>query len=230
MLKKIIFVLSLLMFVRISAQETNRFIDVAGTAELNVKADQVEITIDIRTINETLSESKKSYEETLGAVLNVLDKFKSSRQDIEVSPLSFGINYKYEKNERKEDGYYTSGRVNFKLTKIDSYYNLTDQLTHISSISISRSVYNNSEYEKHNKTAYENAVKTAIQKAEYMTAAAGLKLGKVIEILDNPASFGLMQNSPNPFNTASNLNSVSDQVSGSIQIIRSVRLKCELTE
>ncbi len=231
MSKKLTFLFLISSLISLQAQNINRFIEVVGTAEIKVKADQIEISVGVRTVEPTLQESKEEIDKVFKNVLNILSGFGNDIEEIETAPISFGINYSYENNEREADGYYAASTVSFKLVEINKYYNLIDKLMCAENISINGSVYNNSEYEKYNQQAYENSVVAARQKAEYMARVASVTIGPVLEIEDNSTSgAGLRPNYPNPFNKSISVNSNSNQAFGSIEIRRSVRIKFELVE
>ncbi len=230
MLRKLFFIFLAFTSSIILAQ-SNRYIDVTGTSELNIEADQIEFSLTIYTHNETLKQSKEENDVVRTKLLNMINSFENSLDDIQVSPLSFGIYYEFEDNRRVEAGYYTSTQVDFKLVEIDMYFSLLDNLTTIENTSISRTNYNNSQYEKYNQAAYENALFAAKQKAEYMANTLSVKLGAVLEIEDNSnLGIGPGQGYPNPFNTSSTVKSNSDNFFGAITINRKVRVKYKLVD
>ena len=86
---------------------------------------------------------------------------------------------------------------------------------------ITNSNYGISDYEAQHKLAYEKALKAAKEKAEYMTKALGIKLGKVLEIDEN----NYWQSYATPFNTVTKVNLRESDISGNVTIRRSVRVK-----
>jgi uncharacterized protein len=230
MIKNIIMVILFVYAINLYSQEINKVIDVTGTHELNIEADQIILTMRIKTIAETLSESKNSNDEIVTQLLNVLKTFSKEKNNIQISPLSFGINYKRIENEQVEDGYYTSEDITYKLNEIKKYYDLIDSIIGIENVSISKSYYNNSQYEEHNKLAYEHAVLSAKVKAEYLAKKAEVKLGDVIKIEDNSnQKYYIRQSYPNPFNSSS-ANTRANEVYGKIKISRSIRIVYQLVK
>lgn len=228
MIKKMVVVVLFFYVINLYSQDFDKFIEVTGTHELSIEADQIVITMRVKTISETLAESKNNNDEIVAQLLEILKTFSKEQNDIQISPLSFGINYKRHEHEQVEDGYYTSEDVTFKLNEIVKYYELIDKIIRIENVSISRSHYNNSQYEKHNKLAYENAISAAKYKAEYLAQKAGVTLGDVIEIQDNAnQKYSLRQSYPNPFNSAISVNQ-GNNVYGNLKINRSVRIKYQI--
>ncbi len=231
MLKYFMFIFSFLIVSYLPAQSLPRFINVVGTAQLNIEADQIMLSINIKTIEETLEESKITNEKTIIKLINILKTFTKEEKYIELTPMTFGINYIFEDGKNIKDGYYSSVQISFTLNELDKYYNLINDLIQTENISITNSQYNNSLYEKYNQQTYENAILLAKEKAQYLANKANVKLGRVIEIGDNSnASTFLRQSYPNPFNASTSISSSSKQIFGSIKINRSVRVKYELID
>lgn len=110
------------------------------------------------------------------------------------------------------------------FSPLTKYYELTNKLSSSSSFENVNSSYNISDYELQNKLAYQKALKTAKEKAEYMAATLGLKLGEVLEIDENEKG----RNYPNPFNSVTIVTSPDNNISGKVTIKRSIRVKFAL--
>jgi uncharacterized protein len=212
------------------SQDFDEFIEVTGTHELSIEADQIVLTMRIKTISETLAESKNKNDEIVTQLLEIHKTFSKGQNDIQISPLSFGINYKRHEREQVEDGYYTSEEITFKLNEIVKYYELIDKIIRIENVSISKLHYNNSQYEKHNKLTYENAISAAKYKAEYLAKKAEVKLGDVIKIEDNSnQKYSHRQSYPNAFNSSLAGPSTAE-VYGNIKINCSVRIVFQIVK
>lgn len=231
MVKYLVGIATLIFCINICAQNLNRFIEVTGTHQLNIEADQIILTLSVKSIEDILEDSKDKNSSIIDKLINKLNDFTINKNDIELTPISFGINYKRDAYTNIKDGYYTSQQIIFTLNDLSKYYDLIDQIINIENVSITKSYYNNSKYEEHNKNAYEHAVMTAKEKAEYLAKKAEVKLGKVLEIEDNTGEYyRRSQIYPNPFNTSTSVGSQSNEVLGSISINRSVRIKYEIIE
>ena len=230
-MKYFVFFFAILFLGYLPAQDSNRFINVVGTAEVSIQADQIILSIAIKTIEESLKDSKIENKKTTTLLLNTLKEFSKEQNDVEMSPFSFGINKKYENGKNIEDGFFTSIQIKFKLREIDKYFDLLDKLIRIENVSINNSQYNSSEYEKFNKQAYENAIIVAKEKAQYLALKADVIIVKVLEIEDNiKPKYQLQQSYPNPFNVSTSVSSRTNQVFGGIKINRSVRVKYKIDD
>jgi uncharacterized protein len=221
---KFMFAVVLLCYSFSAAQENHRYININGTSEITIPADQITITVQIKTVNSRMEESKRINDEKYNELSVLLKNIGISNDDIQVSPLTLGKNYVYSERERKQDGYYAQLKVSFLLKDLSKYYELTNNLSTNDNYEIVNSDYNISDYELQHRSAFEQALKAAKEKADYMASTLGLKIGEVLEIEEN----SLIPNYPNPFNTATVINSQGDDISGKVVIRRSVRVKFAL--
>ncbi len=218
------FVLSLLIFCFVSsyAQENQKYVNINGTSELILPANQINFTIQIKTINDSIEDSKKTNDEYLNELMTILKSNGINSNDIDVSPITLGKNYENDVNrERRQKGFFTEVRITFLLKDLSKYFELTNKISSSNHFEIISSSYGISDYEQQHKKAYENALKAAKEKAEYMTKALGVKLGEVLEIDENNS----WQSYANPFNTVTKVNSQDGLVSGKVTIRRSVRVR-----
>lgn len=220
-------ILTLLIFVftfaAINAQETQRYINVAGISEITLPADQVTFNIQIKTVDEEMEKSKNENDKSLNHLLNVLKKNKINSDSIEISPISFGKNYEYENGKRKQNGFFTRVEVSLTIKDLKKYYIIIDELSSDSSLEIRRSHYGISNYEEIHEKTYINALKAAKEKADYLVKSLGLKLGKVIEIDE----FTNGQQFPYPYNV-SEVKIATPENYGKVSIKRKIRAKFEI--
>jgi uncharacterized protein YggE len=224
-MKHIFFLLLILCFASLLAQENHRFININGTSELVRSADQINFSVQIKTIAVTIERSKVTNDNDLAELLSILKKIGINSDDIVVSPIRLGKNYEYDRErQRKLTGYFTDVNVTFRLTDLSKYYELANQLSAGNDFEITSSSYGISDYEIQHKAALENALKAAKEKAEYMAKALGQKLGDVIEIEENDGR----QTNAALSNTITVEGSASPEINGTVVIKRSVRVKFAL--
>ncbi len=197
-----------------------KYINVNGTSELILKADQINFTVQIKVINDSVEGAKLNSDKYLDQLLKILKETGINKDDIDVSPITLGKNYEYSAGERKQNGYYTQVNITFQLRDISKYYELTDKLASGNNFEILNSSYDISDYETENKKAYENALTAAREKAEYMCRTLGLTLGDVFEIDETGTP-----EYPIPLNTLSNESSSEENPFGKVTIRRTVRVK-----
>ena len=220
-MKFMFLILLLFCSISVNAQENTKYINVNGTSELILPADQINFTIQIKIVDESVEESKKTNDKYLNELLTLLKTSEINSKDIEMLPISIGKNYELINRERKQKGFYTQVNVSFILKDLTKYYDLTNKLSKNNYYEIVNSNYSISDYEAQHKLAYEKALKAAKEKAAYMTKALGVKLGNVLEIDEN----NYWQSYATPFNTVTKVNSQESDISGNVTIRRSVRIK-----
>ncbi len=215
-MKKLFFALCILSFVFVNAQEKQKYIDVNGTSELILPADQINFTVEIRIVDESIEASKKNNDKIYAELINILKDEGIEKDEIETSPIKLGKNYKYkdDSRDRIQDGYYTEVEVDFTLKDLSKYFELSNNLASNNNFEIKSSSYSISDYEQQHKNAYIKALKAAQNKAEYMSKTLGVKLGEVLEIDEN----NYFQNYSLAANTVSSINSESGNVSGKVTI------------
>ena len=207
------------------SQENQRYINVNGTSELIRTADQLNFTVKIKTIDESVEQCKIINDNNLEDLLEILKSVGINSNEIDISPLKLGKNYEYDRErQQKQKGYFAEVEISFLLKDLSKYYLLTNKLATSNSFEFTNSSYTISDYEIQHKIAYENALKAAKEKAQYMANTLGLKLGDVLEIDEN----NYWQSYATPFNTLTVENSQNTNTPGKVTIRRSVRVKFAL--
>lgn len=227
-MKKIFILMLLIYSTSIYAQDLSRFIDVNGTSEIITQADYINFSINIRDVAETLEESKQINIGASDKLVNVLNDFNISKDEWELSPIKFGKEYSYSKNEKKQIGYYAQVNVSIKLKNMSDYYSFINALSKNKLYEITNSYYGVSDFLKYHKEATINAVQAAKEKAEYIAKSMGVKLGRIIQIKE----LNQFESYPNPFNAVTNVGreGSNEDISGKISVSRSVNLKIEILD
>ncbi len=222
-MKKLVLVIFIFCFTSTFAQQKQKYININGTSEIILPADQINFAVEIRIVDESIEASKKTNDKVLNELITILKNESISKDDIETSPIRLGKNYKYKEDtrERIQDGFYTEVEVNFTLKDLSKYFELSNKIASNDNFEIQNSSYSISDYEHQHQNAYIKALKAAKVKAEYMTKTLGVKLGEVLEIDENNYN----QSYASPFNTVTKVNSESANISGKVTIRRSIRVK-----
>lgn len=220
-MKKILIVIFVFSLSLIHAQEKQRFIDVNGTAEVILSADQINLSVRLKTVDDSIELSKKNNDGLLGELMLLLKETGISSDDIQSSPVALGKNYEFRNNQRIHEGYYAEVTVNFLLRDLSKYYELTNKLSRNDFFEITNSTYGISDYETQHKKTIEKALLAAENKAEYMAQALKVKLGEVLEIEENNSIQSYFMHS----NTIAREESPYDSINGKVVIERSVRVK-----
>lgn len=227
-MKKIFFLLITIFLSTSFTQETGRFITVNGNSEITLPADCIDFVIQIKNVSESLEKSREVNVNAANRLAGIFNDFKISKDDWEISPIQFGKEYNYTRDERKFVGYYSIVNVTVKLKNLDTYYEFIQKLSQNTLYEITRSNYGLSDYKKYHKEAIIKAVKAAREKAEYIAQSLQVKTGKILQVTEQdhfqPVARGML-------NTMENgIGGGKAEVSGDIKIIRSVNMKVEITD
>ena len=209
------------------AQELNRFIDVNGRAEVMAEADLIEFNINVRVVAEKLADSREQNNIAVEELVKIFNEFAIDKDDYEISPIQFGKEYSYSREKRELIGYYSTVNVSVKLKELDNYYSFIERLSQNNMFEIVRSRYAVSELQKYHRQATIDAVKAAIEKAEYIAESMNLSVGKIIQITELDANHYI----PVAMNTVrSDMAGAGEEVAGKVSVARSVNMKVELTD
>jgi len=220
-MKKLFVFLMILCAFNLYAKDDDKYIDVIGTAEVNIPADIIEFNIQIKIVSQTIAESKRQVDASVSKLLSILKKYNIKEDDISESPVILGKNYEYSDGKREMTGYFASSDVAFKLKDLSKYYDLSDELAANQDIEVVSSGYNVSDYEKYSLEAYKKALKAAESKASFMCSTLGVKPGKVLQIDENNQQIPMVMNSREMFKA----DGAGQTISGKVSVSRTVRVR-----
>lgn len=222
-MKKLLILFLFVFLAKVNAQENQKYINVTGTSEVIVNADQIDINIHIKSVKESIEESKKTNDKSVNELIEILSGLGINKEDIEISPVSMGKNYEYKQGERIQDGYYTNVDVSLLLKNLSRYYELIDKISLNDSYEIVNSSYSVSNFEAQSKSAYQKALLAAKEKAEYMAKVMEVKLGDILEIDEISST-----SAPVPLNALAKESYQRSDIAGKVSISRSIRVKFAL--
>ncbi len=110
---KIIFPFILFCLTLVNAQQNQKYININGTSELILPADQINLNVKIRIVDESIESSKKKTDKALDDLLSILKMQKVNSQEIGISPIELGKNYEYRQRSCKNSKWFLYGSYSF---------------------------------------------------------------------------------------------------------------------
>lgn len=175
--------LSLLFAALLPAQPAQDRLTVTGDADIKVAPDFVEISVGVESRNPSLAQAKSQNDTAIAAVLAVASREQIAAADVQTDFIE--INPVYQNRSSGQGGenylvdyYRVHKTVGITLRDVARFERLLTGVVTAGANRVYGVTFQTSELRKHRDKAREMAVKAAIEKAEAMAGAAGLKIGK----------------------------------------------------
>ena len=159
---------------------------VVGEGKVEVTPDTAYIDAGI-TVDRasTVAEAQKKINETNNKIINSLREIGIEKADIKTSNYSINPNYKYENNDNRVDGYNGNVTVEIKVRDPQMASKVIETVTAAGANQIQGSRFVVDKPELYREEARNAAIKNAKEQAEKMTRNLGIKLGKVVNIVES---------------------------------------------
>lgn len=216
--------LPLLFAALLPAQPAQDRLTVSGDAEIKVAPDFVVISVGVETRNPSLAQAKSQNDTAIAAILAVASREQIAAADVQTDFIE--INPVYQNRPPAQGGenylvdyYRVHKTVGITLRDVTRFERLLTGVVTAGANRVYGVHFQTSELRKHRDKAREMAVKAAIEKAEAMAGAAGLKIGKPESISaynsgGGPAYGRMMTNANFSQNVMSTGGGESDSASG----------------
>ena len=196
------------------ADVANPVIEVTGKAEIAVEPDSATISVDFTKLDKDLQAARKANEEGVTKMLQIAKKYSIPPQDVRTNNISVSMKYISMRDRQKPiydeegdeigtrefQGYEVSRSVTFKLTKLEQFEAIFNEILTTQPTEIDDVKFETSRLIELRVKAREMAMKAAHEKAKAMTAAIGQTVGKAIKINEGVASDSFRSGSLNSNN------------------------------
>lgn len=214
---------------QLSAPDT-RFITVSASADVEAAPDQAELRFDLVSENRDLTTAKTQNDQLVEKVLRVAREYNIGKDKTVTSNLLVQPEYDYKpENQRQLRGYRVSRSIQMTVTPLEAYEKVLAGLIAAGVDHVGGIQFTIANPESVEAQAREKAIAKARQKAESMTAALGVKLGRILSIQE---SGGMIPQPPMPLMRAEAksmmMESAPDPMAGKVQVNQSVTLTYEL--
>ncbi|NNE41512.1 MAG: SIMPL domain-containing protein [Marinicaulis sp.] len=166
-----------------------RTITVSGEGRAAAAPDMAVISIGVQNEGKTASEALRANSDAMRATIKKLKDLDVADKDIQTSGLSVNPRYDYQKNRSNPPivGYTASNTVTVRLRDLDDAGAVIDQAVQSGANNLGGISFTFAEPKPLYEKARKDAVKDAKAKAELLTDAAGVKLGRLVTIQDGYA-------------------------------------------
>ena len=202
-----------------------RTITVTGQGEAVAAPDMALLNIGARTDAQTAAAALRQNSQNMAATIKKLKDLGIEDRDIQTSGLSINPRYDYERNRSapKLIGYTASNNLSVKLRDLAKAGSVIDQAVQSGANTIGGISFTFADPSPLYEAAREDAVKRAKAKADLLTEAAGVKLGKVMTIQDGygpaPSPFVPVMESSMKFDAAVPVQAGESTISANVTII-----------
>ncbi|WP_425408077.1 SIMPL domain-containing protein [Hyphococcus sp.] len=180
-----------------NAEAAARTITVNGEGRASAAPDMAVITIGVRSEAVNAVEALRKNSADMNATIKKLKDLGVADRDIQTSGLSINPRYNYGENRSDPEitGFVASNSVTVRLRDLDNAGGVIDQAVQSGANSLGGVSFSFSDPDPLHEEARRDAVADARAKAELLTDAAGVQLGKLIRIQDGYVS----QPQPRPY-------------------------------
>jgi uncharacterized protein YggE len=181
----------------LSAHEHERkepVIIVSGSGDAAVAPDLAIVTLSVAETRKTAREALDVANGAMAAVIAALKKDGIAARDLQTSGLSIQAQYAYPQNEDGTPrppvltGYAVSNSLTIRIREIARAGAVIDQAVTLGINQGGDIRFTNEDPSKTVATARTEAVKDAIEKARTLAGAAGVKLGRILEITESSSN------------------------------------------
>lgn len=161
---------------------------VSGSGDAAVAPDLAIVTLSVAETRKTAREALDVANGAMGAVIDALKKDGIAARDLQTSGLSIQAQYAYPQNEDGTPkppvltGYAVSNSLTIRIRDIAKVGGVIDQAVTLGINQGGDIRFTNEDPSKTVAAARTEAVKDAIEKARTLADAAGVKLGRILEI------------------------------------------------
>jgi len=190
----------------ITTTKSNLF-TVSGTGEATAVPDTAMINLGVSKEASTVTAAQNQVNEIINKITDDLKKLGVKEEDIKTTNYSVNPNYDYTLGKRTPNGYTVNASIEIKIKPIEKANQAIDIATADGANQVGgvNFVLNDSEQKELENEARIEAVKKAKEKAKSLANAAGIKLGKVIDVQENASGY------PRPIFQTATLEKTEDQ-------------------
>lgn len=177
-----------LLLLAASAAAAETKISVTGTGETRVAADTAVITLGVNARDREVQKAQQAVNERIAAIRKALADQGIPEENINTDFMNIYAIYDYEKDQEQVQAYNASSTLAIKVEKIDSAGSVIDAAFAAGANTLNGISFSAEDTKDAERTALEEAVAAAKEKAEIIAGAAGMKITG-IELISEGGTF-----------------------------------------
>lgn len=170
----------------INTNKDNLF-TVTGTGEVAAVPDTALINIGVNKTGATVEGAKEAVNKIINQITEDIKKLGVPEKDIKTTNFNVSPNYDYRDGSQKTNGYTVNANMEVRLETVERANNAIDIATRNGANQVGgvQFVLNDDEKRKFEQEARIEAIAQAKEKAADIAQAAGIKLGRIVDVQEN---------------------------------------------
>lgn len=170
----------------VSVSNTSTELAVVGEGRVDVVPDVAYVDVGVTVNNAaTVEEARKKMDKINSDLVSAVKKLGVTSKDIKTTNYSVYPSYTYENNTNRITGYDGNATVTIKTKKIESTAQVIESATKAGANQINNTRFAVDNPAKYREEARESAIKNAKEQAQKLAGSLGIKLGKVINVVES---------------------------------------------
>ncbi len=159
-----------------------RMITVSGEASEDVAPDQAVLSLSLVSKDKELNTAKRNNDEMVEKLVAIAQNFKIPKEKIATSNLSVAPEYSYDNGKQRFVGYTVSRSLRMTIDHLPIHERVLSAVVDAKIDQVNGIEFTLADKESHAKNVRVRAVMNARERAQALAAAAGVKLGQVLNI------------------------------------------------
>lgn len=173
----------------VTTNKTDMF-TVSGEGEASAVPDTALIHLGVTKTSSNIDQAKNEVNEAVNAINDEIKKLGVEGKNVKTTNFYINPNYDYNNGRQTITGYTVTQDLEIRIKPIDKANQAVDRATAVGANTVGgiSFVLDDENKDKLEQQAREQAIKKAKAKAESIASAAGIKLGKLINVSETPVS------------------------------------------
>lgn len=164
--------------------------DTSGSSEITAIPDEAQVRLGINIRQDTVKQAQDQANQIINRISKATQDLGVDKKDIKTQNYQLNPEYDYSHDERKIIGYQINTQILVKLTDFEKLNQIIDNATRLGANQVGGINFSLSEDKRNElkKQAREEAIGKAKQNATELSKLAGIKLGKVVNVIESAGS------------------------------------------